>query len=115
MKNFTTFNNFLNEANDESGEIMNQFKFSIEVASVKMHSEPGDAENFAFDLVMTNGDKISYESHFVSNPYQTFRNDDYEYLKINGKKFKMNSDEEMQNIYGAAAAYRRYLKLKPMR
>ena len=67
---------------------------------------------FKFDLEMSNGDKISFDSWHASSPNPRDSERNFDKLKINGKDFKMNDDEMGQNYYGVKDAYKRYLKIK---
>jgi len=117
MKNIKSFGQFINEEdklNEGAGieqELAEQFKFEINAVKCKVYTDADDAEAFKFDMLMSNGDKIEYDSFFVSSPNPGDAKGDFESLKINGKNFKLASDEERQNYFGVMAAYKRFLKI----
>ena len=116
MKNVRTFEKFLNESINEGRvdnglekELIDDFVFEVKAVKCKVHTDDDDPEDFRFDMIMSNGDKLSFESSHTSSPNPEDYKNDFDMLKINGKVFKLADDEENQNFYGVMSAYKRYL------
>jgi len=112
MRKVKLFEEYLNESTGLEQQLIDDFKFEIKAVKCKVYTDDDDPEALKFDMVMSNGDKISFDSFYASSPNPEDSKNDFEKLKINGKDFKFAADEERQNFYGVMDAYRRYLKIK---
>ena len=102
---------YLNENYESETEEMLRNGFVIKIEPKKINVIQSDDEYLIFDIVMTNGDRIEYDSFKTMSPNPSHSKNNSTVMSINGKKVKMTESEIEQGWYGAFDAYKRTKKL----
>ena len=103
-------NDYLNENYEQETEEMLRNGFVIKIEPKKINVIQSDDEYLIFEIDMTNGDTIEYDSYKPINPNPSVQKNTATVMHVNGKKVKLTKSDIEQGWYGAFDAYKRVRK-----
>ena len=107
LKDFKIVNEEYEE--EMQSQLASGFVFEIKPTSVEV--EQADDEYMIWFIVLSNGDKLEYDSFKTTSPNPADMKKNYTTFKVNGKNIKLSKSEDEEGYYGAIAAYKRTKKL----